>query len=411
MIARELVHERRRARPRRPGGTVEVAVPSTETARALHRGASPTTVRGCRDGFTAACIAGLGHADRGHLAREDLRGGSPGRQRRRAAPGPSSSARFGRSQDERPTRRAGRPRADARGSAVARRARALRRLRARRSSSDMPPQTPASWPDCRWPTSGRCRRPRNGGRQPCASSICIECGSGVPNREEQLGVLIAAGRAVAPVHVSSAFLHPDPGTLTTVPADVRAGSSGPYHLRYALRRLRGVSPRRPDCPQGRRRSALSQGFCPAWDEFRLSRTSHSGLEFRPSAQMRLFQGGSGAGMPTTSAVWRFVSRRCAVRGACAGSRRCRCGPCSPRRAGGRSVSSDRMANACTSCRRVSWPGTRPDLLPRSIRRPNARPEVGRGSAVRTRRVPGRTRPAGTGRSANGPKNVQGRCSG
>ena len=140
--------------------------------------------------------------------------------------------------------------------------------------------------------------------------------AGVPDREEQLWVLVTACRLVAPVHVSSSFLHPDRGALTTVPADVRAGSSAHLTLRYASDGC-GVCPHLVlTVLKGRRRSALSQGFCPAWDDFRLSRTSHSGTQRPPSAHNPLFRDGAHAESPTTWAFSGFVSRRCAVRGAC-----------------------------------------------------------------------------------------------
>ena len=81
----------------------------------------------------------------------------------------------------------------------ARRARALRRLSARRSSSDSPPQTPASCPV----SSAQCRQVSMTSQRrqtALASSICSRAGPGVPDGEEQLRVLVKARCAVAPVH-------------------------------------------------------------------------------------------------------------------------------------------------------------------------------------------------------------------
>ena len=83
--------------------------------------------------------------------------------------------------------------------AVRTRARELRRLSARRSSSLSPPQTPWSWPAS--------ERPREALLAHVTASahllglLDLEDGrSGVADGEEQLRVLVEAGRAVAPIH-------------------------------------------------------------------------------------------------------------------------------------------------------------------------------------------------------------------
>ena len=79
-------------------------------------------------------------------------------------------------------------------------ARALRRLSARRSSSDSPPQTPASCPDLERPGQALLDH-----RAAAAHGLGLldlqQRRPGVPDREEQLRVLVTADCAVTPVHV------------------------------------------------------------------------------------------------------------------------------------------------------------------------------------------------------------------
>ena len=138
----------------------------------------------------------------------------PPEQRRRPARGvrPSSSVRGWAATD--PARAA--------------RARALRRLSARRSSSDRPPQTPASWPlssaHVRQASTTAQRR-----QTAFASSICISAGPVLPIGKNSSG---SSSRQAAPWRQSMCFLPLCTPIGGPRAGDVRAGSSAPITLRY-----------------------------------------------------------------------------------------------------------------------------------------------------------------------------------